>query len=244
MSKWFLRGLVFAAVMVVVRVIQGVLINAFEAQAGLISLILMILFAIAVMVWGHSDGRADARANPDPDRRDDLAMTWLGAGLVAGLVSGLVSWIIALVDKALYVSTLFNELTSFAAFTALLVFVAAVAAVTLGRRRVDKEYAKAPYRHHGLAAQDEGQQPTDVFATVGAAPVAAEQAAGATQTDPGATQADTTAPQADTTAAQADSDATLAGPAAGFTTEEFPADSDATTEFPPVEDNGADNPER
>ncbi|WP_165825113.1 B-4DMT family transporter [Mycolicibacter senuensis] len=238
MSKWFLRGLVFAALMVVIRMIQGVLINAFEAQAGLISLILMILFAIAVMVWGYSDGRADARANPDPDRRDDLAMTWLGAGLVAGLVSGLVSWIIGLVDKALYVSSLFNELTSFAAFTALLVFVAAVATVTLGRRRVDKEYEKAPHRHHGLASQGEAA-PTDVFATVGAPAVAAEET-GAVQTE-AAPHADTAAPQADAAATQADAGATLAGPAAGFTTEEFPAvedQADATTEIPAVDEGG------
>ncbi|OBY29734.1 B-4DMT family transporter [Mycolicibacter kumamotonensis] len=215
MSKWFLRGLVFAAVMVVIRLIQGVLINAFEAQAGLISLILMIVFAIAVMVWARSDGRADARANPDPDRREDLAMTWLGAGLVAGLVGGVVSWLIALVDKALYVSSLFNELTSFAAFTALLVFVPAVAAVTLGRRRVDKDYEKMPQRHHGLAAH-EGPA-TDVFATVGAAPVATEA----------------------TASAQADADATLAGPAAGFTTEEYPAENEAaTTEIPAITDDG------
>lgn len=241
MSKWFLRGLVFAALMVVIRMIQGVLINAFESQAGLISLILMILFAIAVMVWGYSDGRADARANPDPDRREDLAMTWLGAGLVAGLVSGLVSWIIGLVDKALYVSSLFNELTSFAAFTALLVFVTAVAAVTLGRRRVDKEYEKSPHRHHGLAAQGEAA-PTDVFATVGAPAVAAEQASGvgAIQTE-AAPHADTAAPQADAAATQADAGATLAGPAAGFTTEEFPAvedQADATTEIPVVDEGG------
>lgn len=221
MSKWFLRGLVFAALMVVIRLIQGVLINAFEAQAGLISLILMILFVIAVMVWGRSDGRADAKANPDPDRREDLAMTWLGAGLVAGVLSGLVSWIIALVDKALYVSTLFNELTSFAAFTALLVFVPAVAAVTLGRRRVDKDYEKQPMRHHGLAAQEEAST-TDVFASVGAAPVAAEE----------------------TASAPADADATLAGPAAGFTTEEYPTEEypaeneAATTEIPPIADDG------
>lgn len=226
MSKWFLRGVVFAALMVVIRLIQGVLINAFESQAGLISLILVALFVIAVMVWGYSDGRADAGANPDPDRRDDLAMTWLGAGLVAGLLSGLVSWIIALVDKALYVSSLFNELTSFAAFTALLVFVAGVAAVTLGRRRVDKGYAKAPVRHHGLSAQDDAP-PTDVFATVGAAPVAAEETAAA---------------PADAAATQPDAGATLAGPAPGFTTEEFPADADETTELPAVEDNGRTNP--
>lgn len=223
MSKWFLRGLVFAALMVVIRLIQGVLINAFEAQAGLISLILMIVFAIAVMVWARSDGRADARANPDPDRREDLAMTWLGAGLIAGVVSGVVSWIIALVDKALYVSSLFNELTSFAAFTALLVFVPAVAAVTLGRRRVDKDHEKTPQRHHGLAAH-EGGPATDVFATVGAAPVATEAA---TPTDAAATQPD--------------AGATLAGPSGlsgGFTTEEFPADAEATTEIPAIPEDG------
>jgi hypothetical protein len=227
MSKWFLRGLVFAALMVVIRLIQGVLINAFEAQAGLISLILVILFAIAVMVWGHSDGRADARANPDPDRRADLAMTWLGAGLVAGLISGVVTWIIALVDKALYVSSLFNELTSFAAFTALLVFVPAVAAVTLGRRRVDKDYEKAPQRHHGLAAH-EGAPATDVFATVGAAPVASEEASeiGAAQTDAAATQPD--------------AGATRAGPSGGFTTEEFPADTETTSEIPAIPEDGGE----
>lgn len=241
MSKWFLRGLVFAALMVVLRLIQGVLINAFESQAGWISLALMVIFAIAVMVWGYSDGRADARAHPDPDRREDLVMTWLGAGLVAGLLSGVVSWFIGLFDKALYVSTFFNEVTSFAAFTALLVFVSAVAAVALGRRRVDKDYEKMPHRHHGLAAQEGGQPPTDVFATVGAAPVAAEQAGAATQAE--ATQTDTAQTDAiQTDAAQTDAGATLGGPAAGFTTEEFPAvadQADATTEIPAVEADDA-----
>ncbi|MEB3031039.1 B-4DMT family transporter [[Mycobacterium] nativiensis] len=222
MSKWFLRGLVFAALMVVVRLIQGVLINAFEAQAGLISLALVVLFVVPVLLWGMSDGRADATANPDPDRRDDLAMTWLGAGLIAGLLSGLVCWIIALVDKALYVSTFFNELTSFAAFTALLVFVPAVAAVSLGRRRVDRNRAKMPQHHHGLAAQGEAAPATDVFATVGAAPLASEGVA------------------AQTEAVTTDAGATLADAGAGFTTEEIPADTEATTEIPAVDEGGSE----
>ena len=46
-------------------------------------------------------------------------MTWLLAGLVAGVLSGAVSWLIALFYKALYVGGLINELTTFAAFTAL-----------------------------------------------------------------------------------------------------------------------------
>ena len=88
MSKWLLRGLVFAALMVIVRLLQGAMINAWETKAGLISIVLVVLFAIVVFVWGLIDGRADARANPDPDRRGDLAMTWLLAGLFAGVVSG------------------------------------------------------------------------------------------------------------------------------------------------------------
>ena len=106
MSKWLLRGLVFAALMVIVRLLQGAMINAWETKAGLISIVLIVLFAVAVFIWGLSDGRADARANPDPDRREDLAMTWLLAGLFAGIVSGLVAWFISLFYKSLYVEAL------------------------------------------------------------------------------------------------------------------------------------------
>lgn len=223
MSKWFLRGLVFAALMVVIRLIQGVLINAFEAQAGLISLVLVTLFAIGVFIWGRSDGRADATAHADPDRRDDLAMTWLGAGLVAGLLSGFVAWVIGQFDKALYISTFFNELTSFASFTALLVFVVGVAAVAIGRRSADKEFEKHPERRPSpvVVADVESQPTTDVFATVGA-PAVVEDETGAVQ-------------------AAADAGATLAAPAAGFTTEEIPAEedtADATTEIPVIQDAG------
>lgn len=180
MSNWLPRGLVFAALMVVIRLIQGVLVNAFEAQAGLISSLLVLLFVIAVLIWGYVDGRADATATPDPDRRKDLAMTWLGAGLLAGVISGALAWLISLFDKDLYVGGLLNELTTFAAFTALLVFVAAVGAVAIGRRIVDRKHAKLPQRHHGLAAHDSDQAPTDVFAAVGAGTLAgAAGAAGA-----------------------------------------------------------------
>ena len=72
-----LRGLVFAAAMVVVRLFQGALINAWQTQAGLISIVLLLLFVIGVVVWGVLDGRADARANrgsgSPPGSGDDLA---------------------------------------------------------------------------------------------------------------------------------------------------------------------------
>ena len=164
MSKWLLRGLVFAALMVIVRLLQGAMINAWETKAGLISAVLIVLFAIAVFIWGLSDGRADARANRDPDRRDDLAMTWLLAGLFAGVVSGLVAWFISLFYKSLYVEALINEVTTFAAFTALLVFLASIAGVSLGRWMVDRKAPEAP--HHRTTATDDERADTDVFAAV------------------------------------------------------------------------------
>jgi hypothetical protein len=130
----------------------------------LISIVLIVLFAVAVFIWGLSDGRADARANPDPDRREDLAMTWLLSGLFAGIVSGAVAWFISLFYKALYVEALVNEVTTFAAFTALLVFLASIAGVALGHWLVDRKADQAPHLHH--AGGDEERADTDVFAAV------------------------------------------------------------------------------
>jgi uncharacterized membrane protein YfcA len=138
------------------------LINAWETKAGLISIVLVILYAVAVFVWGLADGRADARANPDPDRRGDLAMTWLLAGLFAGIVSGIVAWLIHLFYKSLYVEGLLNEVTTFAAFTALLVFLVSLLGVTIGRWLVDR---KAPeFVRHGV--HEDERADTDVFAAV------------------------------------------------------------------------------
>jgi hypothetical protein len=119
MTNWMLRGLVFGAAMVVVRLFQGTLIDVWQTQAGLISIMLLLLFLAGVVAWGVIDGRADAAANPDPDRRSDLAMTWLLAGLVAGLLSGAVTWLVSVFYKSLYVGGLINELTTFSAFSAL-----------------------------------------------------------------------------------------------------------------------------
>jgi hypothetical protein len=139
MHTWLLRGLAFAAGMVVVRLVQGTLINIYETKAGLISISLVVLFAVAAFIWGLLDGRADATDNPDPDRRRDLAMTWLLAGLIAGVLSGLVVWIVSLFYKNVYAEGLISEVTTFAAFTALMVFIPAIAAVAIGRFLVDRK---------------------------------------------------------------------------------------------------------
>jgi hypothetical protein len=162
MSNWMLRGLVYGAAMIVVRLFQGTLIQAMQTQASLISIVLVLLFLVGVVIWGVIDGRADAAANPDPDRRADLAMTWLLAGLVAGLLSGAVTWLISLFYKALYVGGLINELTVFAAFTALVVFGGGIAGVTFGRWRIDRKGAYTPKS----GDKDEDRADTDVFAAV------------------------------------------------------------------------------
>jgi len=161
MRDWLLRGLVFAAAMVVVRLVQGAIINAWQTQAGLVSLALLLVFAIGVLVWGVIDGRADATAHADPDRRADLAMTWLLAGLVAGVVSGVVAWLIALVYSGLYTGGLINEVTTFAAFTALVVFLTGIIGATLGRWQVDRNPPPRP-----VGAPDEERVDTDVFSAV------------------------------------------------------------------------------
>jgi hypothetical protein len=170
MTYWMLRGLVFGGAMVVVRLFQGSLINVWQTQATLISMVLLLLFLAGVVVWGVLDGRADAAANPDPDRRSDLAMTWLLAGLVAGVVSGAVTWLIGVFYKALYVGGLINELTVFAAFTALLVFLGGISGVTLGRFQIDRSGAYTPQRGGGEGDRAD----TDVFAAVRSDEAAAE----------------------------------------------------------------------
>jgi hypothetical protein len=165
MSNWMLRGLALAAAMVVVRLLQGTMINAWQEWAMWISVILLLLFILGAAVWGVRDGRADAIANRDPDRRQDLAMTWLLVGLVAGILSGAVSWLIALVYKGIYTGGLLNEVTTFAAFTALVVFLSGIVGVTIGRWRVDRQFEKEPEKHHGLGVKERDGD-TDVFTAV------------------------------------------------------------------------------
>jgi hypothetical protein len=176
MSKWLLRGVVFAALMVIVRLLQGAMISAWQAQALWISIGLVSVFTIVAFLWGVLDGQSDARAQPDPDRRQDLAMAWLLAGLFAGIVSGLVAWIIGQFYDNIYVESIINELTTFAAFTALLLFVAGVCGVTLGRWLVDRNAPPAPKHEHAGDRAD-----TDVFAAVTASQNGSAEATEATE---------------------------------------------------------------
>ncbi len=96
MTNWMLRGLVFAAAMVVVRLFQGALINAWQTQAGIDQHRAAASVPRRRRRMGGAGRPRRRHGQPDPDRRDDLAMTWLLAGLVAGVLSGAVSWLISL----------------------------------------------------------------------------------------------------------------------------------------------------
>ncbi|CAM3184601.1 hypothetical protein BST27_20200 [Mycobacterium intermedium] len=165
MRPWILRGLVFAAAMVVLRLFQGALINAWQSQSGLISLVLLLIYIVVVVAWGVRDGKADAKANPDPDRREDLAMVWLLSGLFAGVVSGFVAWLISLFYKGIYTGGLLSEVTTFAAFTALLIFVVAIIGVSVGRWLVDRS-APPPPKHDGSHDPARERGDGDVFSAV------------------------------------------------------------------------------
>lgn len=159
MTTWMLRGLVFAAGMVIARLVQGTLINSFETKAGLISFVIVVIYGVTSFIWGLFDGRSDAKDNWDPDRRRDLAMTWLLAGLIAGVVSGAVTWIASLLYPHVYVDSIISEITTFAAFTALMVFVPAITAVAIGRLSIDRTRPEMPRR------RSDGSE-TDVFESV------------------------------------------------------------------------------
>ena len=72
MSKWLLRGLVFAALMVFIRLVQGAAINVWETKAVLISVTLVVLFAIA----RSSGGSSTAVRTPGPTPTPTAARTW------------------------------------------------------------------------------------------------------------------------------------------------------------------------
>ena len=57
-------------------------------------------------------------------------------------------------------------MTTFAAFTALIVFVSGIIGVAVGRWRIDRNARDEPEKHHGLGATGSDADDTDVFSAV------------------------------------------------------------------------------
>ncbi len=117
MPEWLSRGLVFAALLVVLGMVTYAL--------GLAGTLPVVLLAFG---WGLIDGRADARAHPDPGRRGHLATRWLLAGLVAALLSGAALLLISLA-RGVFWGLMIESFV----FTALEVFLVAFLGVAVGR---------------------------------------------------------------------------------------------------------------
>jgi hypothetical protein len=91
------------------------------------------------------DGRRDRARNPDPEHGADLTMTWLVAGLLAGLVAGVAVWSLGRLSTLdLGNNSMLFELTSGAAWSMLLVLVAATAGITIGRLSTSRKPTRAP----------------------------------------------------------------------------------------------------
>lgn len=129
---------------VVTRVVLGIAVTAWPLQGSILRWFALAVVILAALIWAGLDGIRDGRAHPSEREETDLTMTWLKAGAVAGVLSGAICWLIGAVsDLALGENSLFFEITSGAAFTLLLVFVPAMAAVALGRFLAHREEAKA-----------------------------------------------------------------------------------------------------
>jgi hypothetical protein len=134
MKPWLLRGLGLAVVHVVVRVLLGAALIQWPLQGSILRWAGLAVVILAAVAWAGLDGIRDRRAHPDAEDGDDLTMRWLAAGAVTGLVGGFVTWLVDTVTAIpVGVKSLLFELTSGAAFTVLLVFLPAMAAVAVGR---------------------------------------------------------------------------------------------------------------
>lgn len=162
MKPWLLRGLGLALVHVVVRVLLGAALIQWPLQGSVLRWLAFTVVVLAALVWAGIDGIRDRRAHPDPDLREDLTMRWLAAGAVTGLAGGVLTWLVdAVTPIPVGVTSLFFEVSSGAAFTVLLVFLPAMAAVTAGRYLANREERKAT-RNEDWSAPREDRTPVTV----------------------------------------------------------------------------------
>ncbi|MRH87354.1 hypothetical protein GFY24_07740 [Nocardia sp. SYP-A9097] len=144
MNAWVLRAVGLGALTIVLRTVLGFAMVYWPTNGSWMRILCLIVLIAAVVAWGVLDGRADRRANPDPDHGADLTMRWLKAGLAGGLGAGLVAWILDFLPKFdLGDNGLFFEISSGASFVILLIFIPAMIGVALGRFLVGREGKKS-----------------------------------------------------------------------------------------------------
>ncbi|WP_188492503.1 B-4DMT family transporter [Williamsia phyllosphaerae] len=158
MVSWLLRGLSMSAVHIVARVLLGMAIVHSPLHGTLWKTAAVAAVVLLALIWGGVDGIIDGRAHDDPDDYADLTVMWLKAGVLAGVVSGIVSWALSnYVFGGMGQNSFFVELFAGGSFTALLIFVPALAGVGVGRflahrqSRKDARNAQDDTREHQTA---------------------------------------------------------------------------------------------
>lgn len=143
MTAWLLRALALGGLAVVLRVLLGFAIGFVPTFGVWLRLLCLVVLIGAAVAWGLMDGRADRRANPNPERGADLTILWLQAAVVGGIGCGLVSWLLDFVPRVdLGDAGLLFEATAASAFILLLIFVPALVGVAVGRRMARREQGR------------------------------------------------------------------------------------------------------
>ncbi|NMN93775.1 B-4DMT family transporter [Antrihabitans stalactiti] len=142
--SWVIRGLVLGGVFVVARAVVGDTTKAWPTHGTALRMLGLVVVLAVAAAWGFVDGRRDRTQHPDPELGgEDLTVRWLAAAALAGFAGGLVAWLSGKVGLELGDKSLLFELTSGAAWTVLLVFIAALAGKALGATLATRSSAPA-----------------------------------------------------------------------------------------------------
>ncbi|MCS4257871.1 hypothetical protein M2405_006198 [Rhodococcus erythropolis] len=153
--SWVTRGLVMGGVLVATRAVVGHTVGIWPSHGTALRMLGLGIIVAVALSWGFSDGRRDRSKHPDPDRGgEDLTVRWLAAGALAGFSGGLVAWLAGKVGLEVGDKSLLFEMTSGAAWTILLVFLAALVGKVLGAALAARSLAAAPpVRYSATAAE-------------------------------------------------------------------------------------------
>lgn len=144
MNRWVLRAIGMSIVHIAARTVLGIVIVEAPLHGTTLKFVALAIVLLVALIWAGIDGIIDARRHEDPDDRTDLIMVWIKAGVVTALISGLVCYII---DQAgvpgIGATSLFFELTSGAAGTALMIIAPAAVGLLVGRWLGRREQKKS-----------------------------------------------------------------------------------------------------
>ena len=119
---------------VVARVILGIVITEAPLQGVLSRNVAFGIVLLVALLWAGVDGIIDARKHQLVEDRTDLILRWIITGVITGVAAGLICNLLERVGAdGLGSQSLFFDLTSGAAGTALMVIVPAVIGIAVGR---------------------------------------------------------------------------------------------------------------